>query len=224
MVLTRLQAKAFYDRFGSKQDWQGFYEDRALADMIAHSAFEQATRVFEFGCGTGRLAERLLRDPLSQAAEYTAVDISTTMVSLTRHRLQVFGPRVQVSESSDNDPFLLVRLPIDRVVSTYVLDLLADEEINLFVQSSARVLAEHGRICLVSLTTGTTPISKIVSSAWQSIFQFSPRLVGGCRPINLISRFRTDNWIVLHHDVISAFGIRSEVIVAEKRAGSSPGS
>ena len=38
----------------------------------------------EFGCGTGRLAERLLRDHLPDAATYVAVDSSSTMVSLAQ--------------------------------------------------------------------------------------------------------------------------------------------
>ena len=32
----------FYDRFGAKQDHQGFYEDAALADLIGASDFDQA--------------------------------------------------------------------------------------------------------------------------------------------------------------------------------------
>ena len=34
-MLSRDEAKAFYDRFGAKQDSQGFYEDRALEDLVS---------------------------------------------------------------------------------------------------------------------------------------------------------------------------------------------
>jgi hypothetical protein len=57
MLLTRPQAQAFYDSFGSKQ---AFYEDAALDDLIAHAAFEQSASVFELASGTGRLAQCLL--------------------------------------------------------------------------------------------------------------------------------------------------------------------
>ena len=33
-MLTRDEARAFYDRFGSKQDWQSIYEGRALRDLM----------------------------------------------------------------------------------------------------------------------------------------------------------------------------------------------
>lgn len=61
---TRGQTTAYYDRFGDKQDKQGFYEDIALAELVRYGRFEEATRVVEFGCGTGRFAERLLTDHL----------------------------------------------------------------------------------------------------------------------------------------------------------------
>ncbi len=78
-MLTHEEAKKFYDRFGSKQDWQRFYESRAVDDLIAHLKLNQAQSVFEFGCGTGRLAEILLDHFLPVKASYTGVDISTTI-------------------------------------------------------------------------------------------------------------------------------------------------
>jgi len=37
VALTHARAKQYYDHFGSKQDSQGFYEDRALDDLVAHA-------------------------------------------------------------------------------------------------------------------------------------------------------------------------------------------
>jgi ubiquinone/menaquinone biosynthesis C-methylase UbiE len=60
MVLKPSEAKAFYDRFGKKQDDQSFYEDLATDDLIAHARLGEAEKVLEFGCGTGRFAYRIL--------------------------------------------------------------------------------------------------------------------------------------------------------------------
>ncbi len=59
-MLTRDEARAFYDRFGRKQDWQSIYEGRALRDLIRGGAFERARSVLEIGCGTGSFAAELL--------------------------------------------------------------------------------------------------------------------------------------------------------------------
>jgi SAM-dependent methyltransferase len=218
MTLTRAQAKSFYDRFGSKQDWQGFYEDRAVEDMIVHSAFDEATGVLEYGCGTGRLAETLLTSYLPPNATYRATDISSTMVLLAQRRLRPFGDRAIVFETPPHDPFAVIRTPIDRIVSTYVLDLLSETEMADFISQSARLLVDRGRICLVSLTFGIGPFSRLISRSWQTMFRLNARIVGGCRPIRLLGRFPEEVWSVVHHNHISVLGVCSEVLVAEKIA------
>src|SRR5262245_2988807 len=92
---TPVDAERFYDRFGANQDLQ-FYENGALARIVASADFDHASAVFELGCGTGRLAERLLRERLPKEAHYVGVDISTTMVGLARERLSPWRGRVDV--------------------------------------------------------------------------------------------------------------------------------
>ena len=50
-TLSHVEARRFYDRFGSRQDDQKWYEDAAIADLIAHSEFEGAGNVFGDGRG-----------------------------------------------------------------------------------------------------------------------------------------------------------------------------
>ena len=44
-VLSHKEARAFYDRFGAKQDLQSFYEDPAVERLIAHADFANASAV-----------------------------------------------------------------------------------------------------------------------------------------------------------------------------------
>src|SRR6516225_9677400 len=57
-------ARHFYDRFGSWQDTQRFYENPAIDDLVKHTDLEHARSVMEFGCGTGSFARRLLETVL----------------------------------------------------------------------------------------------------------------------------------------------------------------
>ena len=77
-TLSHTAARALYDRIGRWQDTQRFYEDDATADLFARSDLRHAQSVFEFGSGTGRLAERLLRDHLPATARYQGIDISSS--------------------------------------------------------------------------------------------------------------------------------------------------
>ena len=71
-VLDHSAARAYYDRFGKKLDSQSFYEDPALDELIAHANFGEARSVFEFGCGTGKFAARILESHLPSPAGYLA--------------------------------------------------------------------------------------------------------------------------------------------------------
>lgn len=216
-------AQDYYDRFGKKQDSQGFYEDPALDELIAHAGFSEARKIFEFGCGTGKFAVRLLERHLPSSAGYIGYDVSPVMVGLAERRLEAYAERAQVILSDGVVQFPLPDLSVDRVVSSYVLDLLSEKDIRRFFLEAHRVLAPGGRICLASLTTGSTLLSRIVSSLWTAVFQLSPATVGGCRPVHLDAFVDHHHWQVAHQRVVAPYGVPSEVLVLDKKGSPSSG-
>jgi ubiquinone/menaquinone biosynthesis C-methylase UbiE len=217
-MLTHQQATSFYDHLGAKQDWQAFYEASATRDLVAHASFEAAQTVFEFGCGTGAFAEQVLAHHLPSQARYLAVDSSATMVRLARSRLERFGVRVTVRQTNGILRFPEVSGPFDRFVSNYVLDLLSAADIAQLLSEAHRLLAAEGRLCLVSLTRGATPLAWLVTWAWTHLHALSPRLVGGCRPLELRDRLPGTGFHLDYVRVITRFGVPSEVVVASKQA------
>jgi ubiquinone/menaquinone biosynthesis C-methylase UbiE len=212
-VLSHQEAKAFYDRFGRKQDLQRIYEDPAIEVLLRHAAFESASAVVEFGCGTGRLAERLLREQLPGRATYLGLDISRTMIELTRARLEPWADRAKVQLTEGLPGLPVADRDCDRFLSTYVLDLLSEEEIRSTLHEARRVLAPGGLLCLASLTFGQTLPSRLVCRIWTTVHSLRPRLVGGCRPLRL-EAFTGSDWQVLHRQVLCTFGICTEVLIA----------
>ncbi len=213
-TLSHTAARALYDRIGRWQDTQRFYEDRATAELFDHADLRHARSVFEFGSGTGRIAERLLRDHLPTTARYRGIDISSTMVTLGRERLSPWQDRAVV-EQSDGAP--RVDAPdgqFDRFVSTYVLDLLSAEDIALVLEEAHRLLSPDGLLCLVGATHGQTPLERLVMGLATRLHSLSPSLVGGCRAVDLLSFLPSGRWRVVHRGVTSKWGIASEVLVA----------
>ena len=215
-TLTVGEAKDFYDSFGARQDRQGFYEDRALATLVKHAGFESAKTVFEFGCGTGRFAESLMSGPLPDEARYLGLDVSETMVGLARERLRRWPERAEVMVSDGSTKLPVLDGGFDRFVSSYVFDLLSEEDIRGVLAEAERVLSRDGRLCLVSLTYGEGLLPGLVSAAWKQVHRLRPRLVGGCRPVRLASYLPANRWRILHRETMVSFGISSEVLVASK--------
>jgi len=191
--------------------------------LVRHGGFEEATSIFEIGCGTARFAHRLLAAHLPETATYRAVDVSSTMAAVARDRLQPFGERVSVGKT---DGCLQVDLPdatVDRVVSTYVLDLLSDAEIRTVLDEAHRLLQPGGRLCLGGLTTGETVLSHLTTRIWDAVHAVRPAWVGGCRPVRIRPRLNTDRWTVHQHEIVSAWAVPSEVLVARPIPASADG-
>ena len=213
-TLPLAKVKAVYDELGRWQDTQAFYEQPAKEALIAHAEFEAATSVLEIGGGTGRFAEQLLDGPLPPEARYHGLELSTTMVALSRERLARFGERATVEPTSGRPPFDVAANAMDRVVVNYVFDLLSPEDTRALLDEAQRVLRPGGRLCVASLTEGRGPVTRLVSRAWTKLFQVAPLAVGGCRPVELAGPLRERGWTLAHRAPVPAWGLTSEVVVA----------
>ncbi len=215
-MLNHAEIKAIYDRFGARQDRQAYYEDAPIAELIQHADFSRAKAVFEFGCGTGRLAAELLGQHLPMDATYYGLDLSSTMARLANARLAPWGNRAVVAQTSGVPQLPAKDGSIDRFVSAYVLDLLSTEDSEALLVEARRLLHPNGKLCLVSLTYGRTLPTRLVSWGWSQIYARNPARLGGCRPI-VLRDFLHDGWVLQHAAVIARLGISSEVVVAVPR-------
>ena len=132
----------FYNGFGSLLDWQRFYEGPAIDIMIGHCDIEQDSTIFEFGFGTGYLANELLSNYTE--LKYIGVDISKTMHSLASEKLQKYNQdRIELHLSQDSLSVLkaLPNESIDRFISSYVFDLLPKSSMSqvIYIQNVDKI-------------------------------------------------------------------------------------
>jgi SAM-dependent methyltransferase len=206
------QAARVYNRIGRLQDSQRFYESPAVSDLVERADFGAARSVFELGCGTGAFAARLLDDVLALTATYVGVDVSSKMVALASGRVATFGERASVCQVTGYPPLPGATGAFDRFVSIYVLDLLDEQLARQLIDEARRLLAPDGLLCLVSLTQGTTGASRALCRAWNGAWQRAPRLVGGCRPIDLTRLL--DGWQIEYERTVVTWAVPSQVVVA----------
>ena len=215
-TLSTAEARKYYDRHSAKQDKQGWYEDKPLSEMCEHAQLQDAASVLEFGCGTGRLAKDLLSDHLPETATYIGQDLSPEMVARAEARIAPFTDRAEIRLTEGEIRFDVADESRDKVMACYVLDLLSATDIDLFFTEAHRVLKPGGLLCTASLTRGTSPSSKLVSQMWSLVQKLAPNRVGGCRPLTLREKFDVQHWSVQHHQTVTASGVPSEVLIAER--------
>ena len=216
-TLSHQQARRVYDRIGARQDSQGFYEDPIVRDLVAHGEFDAAERVFEFGCGTGRLAALLLAEYLPPAARYRGVDLSPTMVRLAQERVALFGTRAEVVLSTGERPLPEPDASCDRWLATFVFDLLSDDEIEGTLAEAHRILVPGGLLCLAGLSSGSGFGARVVAGIWSWVQRVSPGLVGGCRPLDLRAFLLAERWSVVHHAKLEPYCVPTEAFVVRRR-------
>ena len=215
-TLSHAEARRFYDRFGAWQDSQEFYERRALDRLLLQLRLGDARALVEFGCGTGRLAARLLSEHLPPECRYLGLDLSHTMVALARTRVATFGQRAEIRQTDGSPRIVCTSQAFDRFVSAYVLDLLPEDEIQALLAEARRILVPDGLVGIVSLTHGEQTAERAVSWIWKRVHVLRPALLGGCRPIDVAFALREGGFKILHRCVVSRFAIPSEVVIAEK--------
>lgn len=215
-VFAPEDAKWFYDRFGAMQDRQ-FYERAPLAELVSRAGFEQASTIFELGCGTGKLAALLFAGRLPAQAHYIGIDISTTMVEIAAQRLKRWSGRATVERLDGTKGLPYVDGQFDRFIATYVFDLLPLPSIDSLLGEAHRLLSHNGKLCAVTSAEGIGPISRAISRIWKAVYTRRPGLVGGCRPLHLSNLLDKAKWQIEYVQNLSSWGITSEIVIANPK-------
>lgn len=208
-------AAAVYDRIGRLQDTQAPIERAAVDRLVTAGVLRDAGAVFELGCGTGALAQRLLSDVVPETATYFGSDVSPRMVALARRRVAPWSGRAHVLQLDGTLPLPGPDGSVDRFIAAYVMDLLEPGYARQVLRDAHRLLADGGLLCLSSLTWGRSLTGRAISSAWMGLWRLAPRMVGGCRPIHLRELLEPGpRWEVRDDAVVEAWGVPSEVLIA----------
>lgn len=77
-----------------------------------------------------------------------------------------------------------------------------------------RVLRTGGRVVLVSLTEGVSPLSRLFVGAWKTLYRLDPLLLGGCRPLRLSPWLEHAGFEIEADDVVVQLAVPSEVVAA----------
>lgn len=218
-VLTRKEAIDVYDRAGAAiRDSSSVYGGPATQALLQAADLAAVNSVFEFGSGSGGLADLLLSSVLHCQCQYYAVDQSPVQVGLTQQRMKQYGARAQVHVVSGSPSQAAADLPdasVDAFISTYVLDILSDEDIDAVLTLAYRLLRPGGQLCLIGLTYGDTLLSRLATGVWGAVYAVRPQIVGGCRPQNLVP-YLDSEWNLTTVQCIPGRLLRSQVIVANK--------
>ena len=190
--------------------WGRMTESKARDRAIELADIKDNQDVLEVAVGTGiAFYETVKRNPTGRSV---GVDLSEGMLSKARKRLRgLKGANYELKTGS------ALRLEeqdgsFDLLMNNYMFDLMAFEEMDTVLQEFKRVLRTGGKLVLVNMTVG----EKFGTDIYTWIYRISPKLMGGCRGVQLSEKLKVHGFNVKLREYYQQLLFPSEVILAIK--------
>ena len=203
-------------------DWiMGFYERKSNREALRGPMLEKSKMLIDVGVGTGYLLSRLVK-VTKDHQKIIAVDLSRQMLNNSRHFLEkhaLLADRISFKQADCRE------LPwetetFDLYVSSYLFDLLPEDELRKALDEMERVLKPDGFSILITMTTeldDVPPVPRFFyrlanefyclfyhKGRWNPVWRF---LFAGyaphCRPIALGRYLRERKHLVMSYTKVS---------------------
>lgn len=204
---TPFSLQQFYDRVARYYAWSSIFESAAKSAAISSLDVSPGQKLLNIGLGTGA-EQKVLCNALAPGGMAFGIDISSKML---QEASKIPGGHLCRADARD--------LPFDtgvfdRLYSAYVLDLVPDTEIPVWLSGFRRVLKPGGKVVLLSLVEGVDLTSRLLVNSWKKLYSLNPLICGGCRPLPLIKWVTEAGFECVHHRIIVQLGLPSELVVA----------
>jgi demethylmenaquinone methyltransferase/2-methoxy-6-polyprenyl-1,4-benzoquinol methylase len=209
-TLSKDSARRFYDFWGERYDWFSFYEARAKQGALEALDLQPGQRLLNVGLGTGK-EHLLIQQTIQPGGVAFGLDYSPGMLAVAQERSGTPLCR------ADGGRLPFAGAAFDRLLCTYVLDLVPLAELPGWLDGFYRVLRPGGRMALLCLTEGVDLPSRAFVRMWKAAYAFSPLSCGGCRPLQL-SHLPARLALAAWRQVIVQLGVPSELLVALRPA------
>lgn len=184
-------------------------EREAVTRGLARAQVRSGERVLEVAVGTAA-AFRRLRQRVGPQGQLIGVDVAPGMLAVTRRRVR--DARLAQADAR--------ALPFpadyfDLVWSSYLLDLIATDELTPLLEEFRRVLQPGGRLALVNFSKDSNRLTW-----WERAYQETPSplvpwLFAGCRPVQAEPFVRAAGFTDIERTFVPG-GLDSEIITAHK--------
>lgn len=209
--ISQSEIASVYNSISKVYDFWGYLtESKARNRALELAEIKNGQQILEVAVGTGlAFYEIVKRNP---NGTNIGIDISSGMLKKARIRLgKLANANYELKlgsafnlEAEDNQ--------FDLLMNNYMLDLIPYDQMDAVLLEFKRVLKKDGKLVLVNMTVG----EKFGSGIYDLIYHVSPKLMGGCRGINVSERLGEHGFRVKSREYYQQLLFPSEVILAQK--------
>ncbi len=210
-MLPQDQVVKIYNRIAYFYDaWAYLTESRARKRALELADIHNGQRVLEVAVGTGLAFYEIVK--LNSEGVNVGIDISAGMLKKASLRLAALSGDNFVLKHGDALNIGEPPESFDLLLNSYMFDLMSAEDMDRVLKQFRGVLKPGGKLVLVNMTKGRTLVSRI----YDRLYQLSPRLMGGCRGVQLSNKLAAHGFRVVHREYWQQLLFPSEVILAYK--------
>ena len=210
--LTQTDVKKVYNSLAWIYDvWGKLTETRAKERILHLANINNGQAVLEVAVGTGLTFKEIVS--LNADGLNVGIDISDKMIQLAEKRIskRPASGKVELKQASAFDiPY--PEQTFDLILNCYMFDLIPFAEMGSIMTEFHRVLKSGGKLALTNMTNGKSRPSHIYSY----LSRLSPKLMGGCRPVDLKEMLTQHGFEIKNRDYVEQFFFPSEILLAVK--------
>ncbi len=213
-----LDAKVAQNEIGALYDskvwfydvWAYFTESKARYRALELAKIHNNQSILEVAVGTGLMFSDIVQR--NSKGENIGIDISEGMLSKAKRRLSK-QQNENYSLSIGSAFNLKVKdASIDMLVNNYMFDLIPFNQMDSVIDEFNRVLKQNGKLLLINMTKS----ERFGASLYENLYSLSPRLMGGCRGVQLTDLLTQHGFRIEVREYIQQMLFPSEVIFAYK--------
>ena len=190
--------------------WGYLTESKARNRALELAEIKNGQNILEVAVGTGLAFYEIVKS--NPEGTNVGIDISDGMLNKAKKRLSKLGNanyelKLETAfklEAEDNQ--------YDLLINNYMFDLIPYDQMDTILTEFKRVLKTGGKLVLLNMTKG----EKLGSGIYDFIYRISPRLMGGCRGVQLSERIQRHGFDVKSREYYQQLLFPSEVIIAQK--------
>lgn len=183
--------------------------ERAARDkLIEFAKIHDGLDILEVAVGTGLSFKRILE--LNPTGSNTGIDITPAMVKRTSRRIRNTKATNVSVQHGDAYQLPFPDNSFDRLVNSYMLDMVPEESLTLILREFHRVLRPGGIVSIAYMVPGQSISEKM----WDTLYRIHPFILGGCRGITILPYISQCGFTKVQSEKITQLTFPSEVVVA----------
>ncbi len=209
--ISQNQIGAVYDKIAPIYDfWGKLTESRARNRAIELAEIKDGQIFLEVAVGTGlAFYEIVKRNP---SGTNIGIDLSQGMLEKAKKRVGRLTDANYTLEIGTAFDLNVENESVDTLLNNYMFDLIPFADMDAILSEFKRVLKESGKLILVNMTEG----EKFGSKLYNSVYNISPKTMGGCRGVKLADKLQQNGFKVESRTYYQQMLFPSEVILAYK--------